>query len=1620
MLARKQSCSGDPTTIADYGADDAINEGSEILWTNTSFARQIFRTLSLVSLVSVSLNTPKTFYNYPFLFYVTYTADLICVLVFTIEMSYFNHLKCFSLVPRYSPLSMLRAARPLIMIRFIRVFLKFSMPKARVNQIFKRSSHQIYNVTIFFLFFMSLYGLLGVQFFGEINNHCVRNTVTQAEDVTLNDLTIPDSYCNPHDGSGHKCPKGFHCMKLSPLGKVKTGFTGFGEFATSVFTVYQAASQEGWVYIMYRASDAAQNWKAAFYFTTMIFFLAWMVKNVFIAVITETFNEIRVQFQETWSDRERIASSSQDPRRQQVLEGDQKAWKLVTVQENSHEGYAPEIFSKVLRSPAYHIFVMLITLANAIVTASISFQHTRDQRPREYFFSNQKILEFGFTLFYDLEVIFKVFCLSFKGYIQRTIHKFELLLAVFTTIHILPIRGLFLSWISIFQVLRVIRLIKASPMLEDFVYKIFGPGRKLGSLIIFTMCLLVITSSMSMQLFCFLPNLDKFETFPFAFMSMFQILTQEAWPEVMSKTMERVNPSLTFVVAIYFILYHLFVTLIVMSLFVAVILDNLELDEESKKVKQLKVREESSDIKEDLPLRLKVFEKFPERPLMTRLHRIPSDFATPKVRDSFVSKFVYEADEAQDDADEENSVAQNNNNDTISHPGGSDGTHLRYRKIGNTGLISSPTRKIQKSSSIKKSSISNILWSVRRSIRGGSQLFHKRGGTYRLNENVKENGFVPGLNSVVNTSARPQNMDIKLLHAKKQQAEMRRNQKEEDLRENHPYFDRPLFAVPRESTFRKVCQAIVNARYDGKLKEAIGGKSRQVKFKTFHSLLGLVTYLDWTMIFITTLTTISMMFERPNYRVMDTKILQIMDYVFVIAMGGELTLKVLAEGMIFTPKALIKDVSGILDLSIFFVSLVWVCWMPEKIPANSSAQLLMLLRCFRPLRIFILVPHMRKVVCELCRGFKEIVLVGVLLIVLIFVFANYGVHLFGMKFAACNDSYIKERSKCVGIFRADVYVTKMNIPPKDCPPPGLVVPRVWMNPRRFNFDNIGTSMLALFEVLSFKGWPLHVPPKPENSKFQAFIYDIIQHLYFKRFIAILVLTNSFLLCVKWKEEDDAPDRINLDSNGTVIYEEDDTNKTTLRDRLSTASSALTICFVIEVFMKMIAFTPYGYWQSRRNRGDLFVTVFGVVWIIMNYAMENNLTLTFGYVVIILRFFTITGKHATLKMLMQTVFVSMYKIILFGSVKYGEAINRQANFRTAMNGISMLFRIVTGEDWNRVLHDSMLEPPYCTLKPDSNYWDNDCGNFVAAIAFFCSFYVIITYIVLNLLVAIIMENFSLFYSNEEDALLSYADIRNFQNTWNIVDVNQRGMIPVRRVKFILRLLKGRLEVDPQKDRLLFKHMCYELERLHNGDDVTFHDVLSMLSYRSVDIRKALQLEELLAREELEYIIEEEVAKLTIRKWLDGCFKKMREREQSLIAGLRAMNEPLLQTLRPLEEEEPLGQVMEEDEDKDSQQNSSPKKEPISSHPILGSNIEDTPSGPVRKYKFSSSFSSSDEDSVRKTAVRRTESTSGVPSSTFTNLNNSTVKLHPSNDNLKMSSEQDTENPVLWELADKKKK
>lgn len=110
---------------------------------------------------------------------------------------------------------------------------------------------------------------------------------------------------------------------------------------------------------------------------------------------------------------------------------------------------------------------------------------------------------------------------------------------------------------------------------------------------------------------------------------------------------------------------------------------------------------------------------------------------------------------------------------------------------------------------------------------------------------------------------------------------------EEEMRENHPYFDRPLFVVGRVSKLRDVCKRIVHAKYEWQDDTANTNTKSQRRYKQlqsvysftlvieryrvqcnheispFSSLIGLMPYLDWTMVTITIMSCISMLFESP-------------------------------------------------------------------------------------------------------------------------------------------------------------------------------------------------------------------------------------------------------------------------------------------------------------------------------------------------------------------------------------------------------------------------------------------------------------------------------------------------------------------------------------------------------------------------------------------------------------------------------------------------------------------------------------------------------------------------------------------------------------------------------------
>ena len=187
---------------------------------------------------------------------------------------------------------------------------------------------------------------------------------------------------------------------------------------------------------------------------------------MFIAVIIETFAEIRVQFQQMWGAR----SAPSDIEATKVLQkSDDTTLKLVNIDENKKKGVAPAFCMKIVQSPIFTTIVMIVVLANTIFTASIKHTHNEEIDRRNKKFCHR--IETLFTIFFDLEALFKIFTLGFKNYIRRSIFKFEFMLAVGTTLHCIPDlyrNGCF----TCFQVLRVTRLLKSSPLLEDFLNKV--------------------------------------------------------------------------------------------------------------------------------------------------------------------------------------------------------------------------------------------------------------------------------------------------------------------------------------------------------------------------------------------------------------------------------------------------------------------------------------------------------------------------------------------------------------------------------------------------------------------------------------------------------------------------------------------------------------------------------------------------------------------------------------------------------------------------------------------------------------------------------------------------------------------------------------------------------------------------------------------------------------------------------------------------------------------------------------------------------------------------------------------------------------------------------------------
>ena len=127
--------------------------------------------------------------------------------------------------------------------------------------------------------------------------------------------------------------------------------------------------------------------------------------------------------------------------------------------------------------------------------------------------------------------------------------------------------------------------------------------------------------------------------------------------------------------------------------------------------------------------------------------------------------------------------------------------------------------------------------------------------------------------------------------------------------------------------------------------------------------------------------------------------------------------------------------------------------------------------------------------------------------------------------------------------------------------------------------------------------------------------------------------------------------------------------------------------------------------------------------------------------------SLSGLFNVFMLLMLFFFVlAILGQFMFSQVKEGDVINEYKNFTVFDRSFLLLFSISTGEDWNMIMYDCGRTLPDC--EPGLT-----CGSEFAPL-YFIMFILLVTYVMLNLFILVIIQQFEKLYLNQSGPLFLF--------------------------------------------------------------------------------------------------------------------------------------------------------------------------------------------------------------------------------------------------------------------------
>lgn len=823
----------------------------------------------------------------------------------------------------------------------------------------KKAAPLLAHVAFLIGFFWLLFAIVGIQSFkSSFRRTCQWIGKDGQESFTLNDpngslqfcggyinettgkehpwIPVSDNSQSPPSAKGYLCPAGSICIENEMPYK---GTMNFDNILNSLELVFVIMSSNTFTDLLYYTTDTDYLAAALFFVCGFIILSLWLV-NLLVAVITHTFQVIREESKRSAfavQKLDNVEKENLDQRKRSTLKRfyDKTEWLWVCV-------------------------ITFDLVVQALRTSTMS-------PGRENLINNTETIV---TLILLAEIIMR-FASDWRKFYKKRRNWVDLGLVIITCIiQLPPIRdsGRTYTVLTMFQILRVYRVVLAIPITRDLITVVFRNTVGLLNLIGFLFMITFIASIFATQLFRGSIPEDEdvdinFNNIYNSFLGMYQILSSENWTEILYNLTTYTYPySTAWISATFLILWFIVANFIVLNMFIAVIQESFDVSEDEKRLQQVRAFLKQKHLNGSSQGNLSLSK-------ILRLGRNSDRYKEPLDYGPAALEMLLKDAVVQEFLDEQHAPAE--------HQRGESGPAetTTTEETGQPGIFSRMWTAI--STSIMRK---------------------------------EPNPFYTNLNkySRANEELDPREMAKEVVSATEQR---KRAQREYLMR--HPNYNKSLFIFAPDNPIRRLCQRIVGP---GRGHQRIEGVDPYKP--VWYAFSAFVYAAIIAMVLIACITT--PIYQRENY---PTRRLWFVytDMGFAILFTLEALIKVIADGFFWTPNAYFRGSWGFID-GVVLITL-WINVggaMFEDWAVSRSVGAVKALRALRLLNVSDSAKDTFHSVI-IVGGWKVIEAAAVSMSFLI-PFAIYGVNLFAGQMVTCNDDNVTgSLDECINEYSSSPY-----------------------------------------------------------------------------------------------------------------------------------------------------------------------------------------------------------------------------------------------------------------------------------------------------------------------------------------------------------------------------------------------------------------------------------------------------------------------------------------------------------------------------------------------------------------------------------------------------------------------